>query len=102
MFWLRKTLVLSGTLNDMVLRKMVVHKEGQADLVAKRRVTRNTLRLGNTGFRDKILLRIQEQAHVHELVGEQSAILVVEHGPELRQSCLHIDLVVDGREMASR
>ena len=39
-------------------------------------------------------MRIQEQAHVHELIGKQRAVLIVKHGFEGDGAGLGVNLVV--------
>jgi hypothetical protein len=45
---------------------------------------------------------IYRRAHVHKLVGEQCAILVVKDGFEFRSACCLVNLIVDSRQTASR
>ena len=47
-----------------------------------------------------VLHRVDQQADIDELVGEQRLVLVVEHGAQLHRAGRGVDLVVDGGELA--
>ena len=55
---------------------------------------------GGDGNDGRILHRVDQQADIHELVGEQALVLVVENGAQLHGAGGHVDQVVGGVELA--
>ena len=57
---------------------------------------------GNRWYQDNIMQCFHQQADVHELIWKQSALRVIEDGPQLHARSVQIYLVVDGLKQACR
>src|SRR5271156_1768581 len=56
---------------------------------------------GSRNQRDP-LQSVHQQPGVHELVGEQTVVFVIEERPQLHRTCSGIDLVVEGQQLSGR